>query len=532
MQNDDDSADHGTGHAGAGMSTPAVPPRPPVALVVALLSSFCLLLAGLLGWSAWRGYQSALEDSRVATANMAQALASHAETSIRLGDAVLAEMVERIEHDGMGEAATERLALRLQDIARDAGELQGLFVYGADGRWLASSLPRPMQGNNFDREYFQHHLLQGGRGTRVGIPVRSRSTGVWILPLTRRIEHPDGTFAGVALATLRLDWFGRFYESFDIGSQGTIVLALDNGTLIYRRPFHDDQVAMDIRNGTVWELAQRGGPAGSGTLTPRIDNIERLYSYRHVQGFPLFVASGLASDEILAGWRWNAMLAGALGLAAMLLLAWCGTALVRQLRLRDRLESDLRRVGAPLRRHDAAPHDQADSDALTGLPNRRLFEDRLACEFERARRSGAPLAVAMVDVDFFKQYNDRYGDLSGDECLRKLAGAIAGGARRRADLAARHEGGAFAVILPDTGLAGAGTVADVIRMGVAALDLRHPDNPAGHVTVSIGIHVGHPALAGRDDPPGWVENAGRLLHEAKEAGRNRVVARAGHAAAA
>ncbi|MBW8902380.1 MAG: diguanylate cyclase, partial [Massilia sp.] len=381
MQNADDSTDPSTGQAAA--ATPATPRRPLAALVVWLLVSFCLLLAGLQGWSAWHAYDVQLEDSRIVTANMVRALASHAETSIRLGDAVLSEMVERVEHDGMDAAAAEHLTKRLQDITHDAGELHGLFVYGPDGKWMTSSLPRPMQGNNFDREYFQYHLLHDGRGTHVGVPVRSRSTGVWILPLSRRIQAPDGSFAGVALATLNLAWFGRFYESFDVGQRGTILLALDNGTLIYRRPFHDDQVGMDIRDGTIWELAQRDDPAGSGMLTPKIDNIERMYSYRHLRGFPLFVACGLARDEIAL--------------------------LVRQFRIRARLERDLRRADASLRRYSASPENPADSDSLTGLASRRLFEERLVREYERARRSGAPFAVVMVDVDHFRKYNERYG---------------------------------------------------------------------------------------------------------------------------
>ena len=516
---------------GQGLSALDGQRRPLVALAVGLIAGFCLLLASLQGWSAWHAYEAAEEDSRVATTNITRALASHAETSIKLGDAVLAEMVERIEHDGLGEAATARLTGRLREITHDVGELHGLFVYGPDGKWLTSSLPRPMQGNNFDREYFQFHLLHAGRGTHVGVPVRSRSTGVWILPLSRRLERPDGSFAGVALATLNLAWFGRFYEKFDVGAKGTILLALDNGTLIYRRPFRDEQVGMDIRNGSIWRRLQNDVPAGSLVEAPKVDNIERVYSYRRLQGFPLIVASGLATDEVFAGWRRTTAQTSVLGAAALILLACGGVVLVRQIRIRERLERDLRRVGVSLKRHNASLQSLADSDALTGLANRRLFEDRLVSEYERARRSGAPFALIMADVDHFKQYNDRYGHPAGDECLRKVAGAIEFGARRPGDLAARYGGEEFAVILADTDLTGANAVADTIRAAVAALNLDHADNPAGRVTISMGVYVGHPALAERNDPLAWVDVADRLLYEAKDAGRDRVVSREGHEAA-
>jgi diguanylate cyclase (GGDEF)-like protein len=532
MHISDDSAGHGGEHAGSALPVLDGARRPLVALAVGLLSCFCLLLAGLEAWSAWHAYRAELENSRVATANMARALASHAETSIKLGDTVLAEMVERIEHDGLGDGATVRLTRRLREVADNVGEVHGVFVYGPDGKWLTSSLPRPMQGNNFDREYFQYHLLHKGRGTHVSVPVRSRSTGAWILPLSRRIEAPDGSFAGVALVTLDLPWFGHFYDSFDVGTNGTILLALDNGTLVYRRPFHDEQVGMDIRNRTIWQRAMRKDGSGSAMLMSRIDNVERLFSYRHLQQFPLFIAFGEAKDDILADWWRGTLQTGVLGLAALLVLAWGGRILVRQIRVRERLERDLRRAGTALQRHNASLQNLADTDGLTGLANRRLFEERLVREYERARRSGAPFALVMADIDHFKGYNDSFGHLAGDECLRKVAGAIADGTRRPADLAARYGGEEFAVILADTDLIGANAVADGIRAAVAHLDLPHPDNPGGRVTLSMGVYVGHPALAERDDPLAWVDVADRLLYEAKHAGRNRVVAREGHAAAA
>ena len=107
------NADHSAADKdGNGLSALDGQRRPLVALAIGLLAGFCLLLAGLLAWSAWHAWHAVQEDSRVATANMARALASHAETSIKLGDAVLDEMVERVEHDGLGDAAMARLTGR------------------------------------------------------------------------------------------------------------------------------------------------------------------------------------------------------------------------------------------------------------------------------------------------------------------------------------------------------------------------------------------------------------------------------------
>jgi diguanylate cyclase (GGDEF)-like protein len=130
----------------------------------------------------------------------------------------------------------------------------------------------------------------------------------------------------------------------------------------------------------------------------------------------------------------------------------------------------------------------------------------------------------MCDVDFFKKYNDRYGHVAGDDCLRKVAAAIGAGARRPVDLAARYGGEEFALVLPDTGLEGATIVAEAIRTAVAALALEHADSPTGKVSVSLGVVA---APTGTEPDGAWVEAADRLLYEAKAGGRNRVAARGG-----
>jgi diguanylate cyclase (GGDEF)-like protein len=506
--------------------------RPVVALTIALLTCFCLLMIGVQVWSVLHARDAALRDAGVATANMARALASHAQTSIKLGDAVLAEIGERMQRKEQNADELERLRRRMMELTRDVNELHGLFVYAADGRWVVSSLPRPMQGNNYDREYFQYHLTHPGRALHVGMPVRSRSTGVWILPLSRRIDNPDGSFAGVALATLDLGWFGKFYDSFDVGRSGTILLMLDSGSLVYRRPFKAEQVGSDVRSGPIWQLYRNRGPVGTAVLKPQLDSIERLYSYRHLDGYPLLVASAQSIDEVLAEWRMLALKMGALVLASVLLLAWGGKVMIRQIRIREELEAELRRSGYALKRHNRSLKALAESDGLTGLANRRLFEDALEREYDRARRTDSAFSVIMIDVDHFKKFNDRYGHPAGDECLRRVAAILAEGARRPTDLAARYGGEEFALVLPDTDLDGATAVAEKLRTAVMALRLAHADNPPGYVTVSMGVYSGHPARDAGGDALGWVEAADKLLYEAKANGRNRVAARGSRAMAA
>lgn len=162
-------------------------------------------------------------------------------------------------------------------------------------------------------------------------------------------------------------------------------------------------------------------------------------------------------------------------------------------------------------------------DGLTGLANRRRFDEALELECRRARRENAPISLIMTDVDFFKKYNDAYGHQGGDECLRRVASVLALGARRPADLAARYGGEEFALILPQTSAEGAAIVAETLRAGVAALNILHAGSAAApHVTLSLGVaslEATDPEL----EPKQLVELADVALYSAKRGGRNRWV---------
>lgn len=158
-------------------------------------------------------------------------------------------------------------------------------------------------------------------------------------------------------------------------------------------------------------------------------------------------------------------------------------------------------------------------DALTGLPNRRQFDEALHREWGRARRSGESLALLMIDIDHFKQLNDSYGHPVGDQRLREVGRALAECATRGTDLVARYGGEEFAAILPAADMAQARALAEMMRAAVAQLRLASPV-AGGFVTVSIG--VGCVGTVGTDEPHDLLERADAALYEAKKAGRDRV----------
>ncbi len=162
----------------------------------------------------------------------------------------------------------------------------------------------------------------------------------------------------------------------------------------------------------------------------------------------------------------------------------------------------------------------AITDALTGLANRRRFDTCLTHEWRRALRTHSPLSLLLIDVDLFKAYNDRFGHLRGDSCLKQIAEAAQDAVMRPGDMVARFGGEEFAAILPETGSHGAFQIASRICKELCARRLPHPDNRSGMVTVSIGCATLRPQLGGHASS--LIELADQALYRAKRSGRNRV----------
>jgi diguanylate cyclase (GGDEF)-like protein/hemerythrin-like metal-binding protein len=185
-----------------------------------------------------------------------------------------------------------------------------------------------------------------------------------------------------------------------------------------------------------------------------------------------------------------------------------------------RLEEKVAERTAALEKANAELAKLSRTDGLLGIANRMYFDERLDLEWRRARRERTPLALLMLDVDHFKRYNDAYGHPAGDECLKLVAGAAQSAMRRPADLLARYGGEELAMILPNTGLEGARTVAANILEQLGAKNIPHVDSPvADRVTLSIGVAAVTPD--GESDAATLVATADRGLYLAKEGGRNR-----------
>jgi diguanylate cyclase (GGDEF)-like protein len=162
----------------------------------------------------------------------------------------------------------------------------------------------------------------------------------------------------------------------------------------------------------------------------------------------------------------------------------------------------------------------ARTDPLTGLANRREFGEALYREWHRALRHHSPLSLFVIDVDYFKQYNDTLGHSAGDDCLVRLAELMQGFCKRATDLATRYGGEEFVLLLPDTNLTEATALGQTLLEQVRAAQIAHPGSSvADHITVSIGLTT----LVPQQQDCDLVEQADRALYEAKGQGRDRLV---------
>ncbi|WP_353107327.1 diguanylate cyclase [Acetoanaerobium noterae] len=192
---------------------------------------------------------------------------------------------------------------------------------------------------------------------------------------------------------------------------------------------------------------------------------------------------------------------------------------------KKRAEIAAKELSEQLKKEKEVAERNSLTDGMTGLANRRYLDEQIMLEYFRMKRTGEKLSIIMLDVDFFKLYNDAYGHLQGDECLKMVAKVLKTTIKRATDIAARYGGEEFVVLLPDTDEIGAIKVAETLRANVEAMKMEHKDSRISDVvTVSIGVATfdKHSLVA----PENLVQKADEALYEAKNSGRNKVMPRA------
>lgn len=430
--------------------------------------------------------------------------------------------------------------------------LTSLSVFGSDGTVVCSTLAMP--GTTIaDREYFQAALATGG--FVVSDYLISRLTGRASLAAAMPIIEA-GEARAVLVAGIDLDWLARVAAETELATATARVVVFDRrGVVIGGTPGDTDHlIGQDLTASALWAVRGIGSgtsdaiafdgasvlaafvplPATGGTLAVLLDRSEVLaqLDFKAISTAGLFAITGLILFILI--WQGSEFLfhrpIAALTSAAERLRAGELTARVEV----EDFVPDFRKVGTVFNEMGEAIGRQkaeldtlnrrlaelAMTDSLTGLGNRRAFDERLAAEGARCARDRKRLALIMIDIDHFKKFNDRYGHIDGDDALRIVAATVRKTARRATDFAARTGGEEFAVILPDCSRQEAVMAARDLVYAVQELAIAHSEGERGVITVSVG--VASLRITTTEAIRDLHAAADASLYRAKHAGRNRV----------
>jgi diguanylate cyclase (GGDEF)-like protein/PAS domain S-box-containing protein len=321
----------------------------PTRLLVVFVVIVCASLYCLVGWKAWTERAAVLDRGANNARNLVHSLTQHASRTMENVDVVLDGIVERLEHDDVAIAEPGRLTRLLVRRAAGSRQIRELGVLDAEGRWIVSSLATLPTYSNADREYFIFHRDHPDRALHISRPLRSRGTGNWTILLTRRIDHRDGSFAGVVTAAIDLNYFQSFYATFNIGRRGVIGLYQDNGSLLVRLPFDPANIGRDLSGRHLFKDHVRMAATGSYRSPSPLDGVAREIAYERLPDFPLVVTVGLAEADVLADWRRNTGNDFLVATALALVTALMGALIASQLGWRARAQQSLRESEARYR---------------------------------------------------------------------------------------------------------------------------------------------------------------------------------------
>ena len=490
----------------------------PAAVVRSLTMAGMSIAVGVLGLGALvllDARADAWRQAETASSNLARALEQDIARNLHTYDLSLQGVTLALRQPGLDQASPEVRRLAMFDRAATAEYLGSILVLDPEGMIAASSTSTVPIGLNFaDRDYFRAHQEQSDAGLYISRPYQSRlRSGDPSIAISRRLSNEDGGFRGVVMGALRLAYFQNLFAQLDLGSHGSVTLLRTDGTIIVRHPFREVDIGRDISRADTFRRFV-ASPSGQFVGTAALDQVERLYTFRRIGDLPLVLSVGVSTTGVHAAW-WNKVRI----LGTILLVLCSATIALCQLFKREML----RRIEAERALTEAAERLTivAATDGLTGLANRRQFDMSLDREWRRAARNETSLSLLLLDVDHFKAYNDNYGHQQGDEVLRRIAACIRSALLRPVDVGARYGGEEFAILLPDTDVVGAWTLAERIRLAVVTLETPHDASSTRSVTVSMGLTTVYPQQG--QHAGSLVEEADAALYEAKRRGRNCAV---------
>jgi diguanylate cyclase (GGDEF)-like protein len=445
--------------------------------------------------------------------------------------------------------------LHIRDLVGNMPWIQGMSIIGPDGRIKCSTLPSAVGLDMSDRPHYEEAIRT--RDFVVSDYLVGRANQSPAIMAAYPAQAIDPSVNAVVVATVELQWVGNLMAALERRPGATVMLVDAGGKVLAGDRESASWIGKSTRDA---ELFREFRGHSEGTVrTAGLDGVRRIFGFVSVPLSDARLVIGLTEAEVLRRIDRELQLSYLqIGFFAILVLiiAWIGgeRLIVEPIRSLARTATRLGRgdlTARPERQRWAkefeplasALNDMAQKlagregelraanerlerlaliDPLSGVANRRSFDEALEKAWREAIRYGCAVGLLMIDVDHFKLFNDRYGHVAGDRCLRQVGKTLMNFACRPGDLPARYGGEEFALLLPGATLAGARVIAERLRRAVEELCIANADSPIGQVSVSIGVAAQVPSRG--ETAEGLIEAADAGLYAAKRGGRNAVVA--------
>ena len=451
-------------------------------------------------------------------------------------------------------ARGETCNLYMRDLVGNTPWFKGLAIVGTDARIKCASRASAIGLDVSDRPHYREALRT--RDFVLSDYVIGRATNTPSIIVAYPTQAIDEDVNAVVVASVDLQWIGGLISSLSNRPGATVKLIDGTGTLLAGNSNTSQWIGKSVRDSALFQAI---GDRRDGIVhIEGFDGDRRIFGFVRMPSSDALLVIGLTESEVLHRVNREVQLAylqlAFVGLL-VLMIAWFGgeRLIVDPIRSLARTATRLGRGDLsarperstwakefePLaqalndmaqrlaeREHDLQAANRhleqlASIDALSGLANRRGFDTRLATVWQRAGKLARPVGLLMIDVDYFKNFNDRYGHVEGDVCLRRVGKLLMDSVTGLDDLPARYGGEEFALLLPGADTEQALAVAERLRRTVEDMCIAHSDSPLGQVTVSIGVAAMVPDVGG--DAEQLVEAADIGLYAAKRRGRNAVV---------
>jgi len=517
-------------------------------VLLSILPAFAIIF-----YTGFEHRQQMVESAKQDVALIVSSMAEQHKEIIRSTQQILTTLSWLPEIRQLNINETQRI---LSDLISHSPQYSNLALVDLDGNVLTSGMGTST-ANLADRKHFQEALRR--KGFVVGEFIMSR-VGINIPVFPAAIPVLDAQDKPIAVLTIvhKLNSFSNYLYAVDFPSGSFVSVTDHKGIRMYYYPEKKDTnpVGKPIK-GINWEIARNAD--GAGIFTSKgSDGTKRIFAFEPVSLEPgeppyLYFWSGIPEKHILAPANdalKQSLLFLLLALAVAILLArFIGKKviidpLLNLVEIAGQLSKGNLQArsdaGSMVSEFNVLSHEfnqMAESlqqtndklsklslvDGLTNIANRRMFDQKLEEEWKRFARTKRPLTLLLIDIDFFKDFNDTYGHLAGDDCLRTIGLILKNIANRSTDLAARYGGEEFAMILAETDQQGAYAIADLIHAQVTQRQIPHETSSISqYLTVSIGLAVLH-ETASIQSPIGLIKVADEQLYKAKHEGRNKTV---------